>query len=69
MTRQTRMFLKKVSLTLTAGIVFGGLSCVTAADLLGTGLSLVSGPAPGLPTLGVGLDLIADLVKYTPLGG
>lgn len=65
MTRRTYTLLKKLSLTLTAGIVFGGLSCVTAADLLGTGLSLVS-PAPNL---GAGLDLIADLVKYTPLGG
>lgn len=69
MTRRTQMFLKKLSLTLTAGIVFGGLSCVTAADLLGTGLTLFGGSPPGLPNLGVGLDLIADLVKYTPLGG
>jgi hypothetical protein len=68
--------LKKVALLLGAGVVFGGLSCVTtAADLAGTGLTVtgvtgVLGDASqGATALGAGLSVFADLVKYTPLGG
>ncbi|MEK6642970.1 MAG: hypothetical protein AABZ08_03610 [Planctomycetota bacterium] len=68
MTRRKLSLLKRVTLVLTAGVLFGGMSCVTAADLLGTGLSL-TGALTGTPSIGPGLDLLADLVKYTPLGG
>lgn len=67
---------RKLALLFGAGMLFGGLSCVTtAADVAGTGLTVtgvtgVLGDASqGATALGAGLSVFADLVKYTPLGG
>jgi hypothetical protein len=65
-----------LAFVLTAGFLFGGLSCVMrAADVVGTGMTIgaatgLLGPATqGTTGLGAGLDLIADLIQFTPLGG
>jgi hypothetical protein len=78
-TRRCFQLVKGMTLVLAAGMVFGGLSCVmTAADVVGTGMTLgaatgVLGPVTqgvtAVTAVGAGFDLLADLVKYTPLGG
>ena len=68
MTYRTFRWLKKATLVLSTGLVFGTLSCVqNAADLVGTGISLTSMLAPGgnvLNPFGVGLDFLADLLRF-----
>jgi hypothetical protein len=76
MTRRKLLWIKRIALCLGSGVIFGGLSCVTtAADLVGTGLSLTAatgllgGATQGATAVGSGLDWFADLVKFTPIGG
>ena len=75
MTLKSIRRVKKFALVLTVGVLFGGLSCVTAADLAGTGLTVTGASgalgdaSSGVTALGAGLSVLADLVKYTPIGG
>jgi len=73
MTLRNLMGLRRIALVLGAGVLFGGLSCVTtAADLVGTGLTLTAATGAlgnatqGVTAVGSGLDLFADLVKFRP---
>ena len=59
--------LKKATLVICTGVAFGALSCVqTAADAVGTGISVTSLLVPNAPAnpVGVGLDLVADLMRF-----
>jgi hypothetical protein len=75
MTLKSVRLVKKGALLLAAGILFGGMSCVTAADLVGTGLvvtgatGILGDATQGVTALGAGLDVFANLVRYTPIGG
>ncbi len=76
MTRRRLRWIKKVTVTLGAGVVFGSWTCVqNAADTIGTGLSLtgatgfLGGSSPTVSAVGAGLDFIADVIRFTPLGG
>jgi hypothetical protein len=68
--------IQRLSMIMGAGLLFGGLSCVHGvADTVGTGLTLTAasgllGPATqGVTAIGSGLDLLADLARFTRIGG
>ncbi len=67
MTRRRLLRIKKATLVFCTGIAFMSLSCVqTAADAVGTGISLTGLLTPGAPAnpVGVGLDFLADLMRF-----
>lgn len=73
-----RMFrcFKSVTVALGAGLLFGSLTCVqNVADVVGTGLSLTAATgalganADAISKVGVGLDFLADLLRFGPFGG
>ena len=75
MTRRHFRSIKRLTAALAAGWVFGSLSCVTnVADTVGTGLSLTSATGvlgdvgKAANAIGAGLDLFADIVRFSPLG-
>ncbi len=66
----------RMAAALGAGLVFGALSCVQqGADIVGTGLSvtgatgILGGNSQAASNLGAGLDFVADLIRFTPIGG
>ncbi len=72
---RSTLWVKKVTALLAAGWVFWSLTCVqNLADILGTGMALtgVAGAlGPGgqaVGAVGAGLDLIVDIVRFTPIG-
>jgi hypothetical protein len=76
MTRQKLRWIKKVTVALGTGAVFGSWTCVqNAADTIGTGLSLtgatgvLGGNSQTASTIGAGLDFLADFIRFIPLGG
>ncbi len=75
MTRRRIRWIKRLTAAVAAGWVFGSLSCVqNVADVAGTGLSLTSatgllGPATQTASsIGAGLDLFSDIVRFAPIG-
>lgn len=75
MPRKAHRLIKTLSVSLAAGTIFGTLTCVqNVADTVGTGLAFsgvtgILGPAsPGAATVGAGLDLFADIVRFAPIG-
>ena len=76
MTRRKLRWIKQATVALGAGFVFGSLTCVqNAADTIGTGLSitgatgLLGGNSQTVSTIGAGLDFLADLIRFSPIGG
>ncbi len=76
MNRRTLRWIKRTTVALGTGVVFGSLTCVqNTADAVGTGLSLTGATgilgagSPAISAIGAGLDFIADLIRFSPLGG
>lgn len=75
MTRRQIRWIKKLTITLGAGVLFGSMTCVrTVADTVGTGLTVggvsgLLGPNSQTATdIGVALDVLADIIRYSPIG-
>ncbi len=69
MSRRPLRRLKNLTIALTAGCVFGSLSCVqTVADTVGTGLSitgaLLGANGQSASSFGAGLDFLADVIRF-----
>ncbi len=69
MSRRRIRRLKNLTIILSAGCLFGSLSCVqTVADTVGTGLSITGtmlGPnGQAASGVGAGLDLLADILRF-----
>ncbi|MBN2559396.1 MAG: hypothetical protein JXQ75_00495 [Phycisphaerae bacterium] len=76
MTRRRFRWIRSTTIALGAGFVFGSLTCVqNVADTVGTGLSItgatgiLGGNSQAASNLGAGLDFLADLLRFAPLGG
>lgn len=66
-------WIKALTVTLGAGVIFGTLTCVqTVADTVGTGLTitgtagLYGNNSDSTVQVGAALDLLADFLRYIP---